>query len=97
MIVGFIGWGIQLTSGLLTTTDMTDIFLWGLMTAMFAFMVGFGAGAQLVAGTLYLWGSDESKTCAYGNSYRCATPVVSLRTHLARDRYDLIVHYGKVW
>lgn len=54
LIAGLAGWALQLTGGLLAGSGMTNIFLWGLMIAMFAFMVGFGAGAQMVAGAIYL-------------------------------------------
>ncbi len=64
LVVGLAGWAMQLAGGLFTTTGMTDIFLWGLVIAMFAFMVGFGAGAQLVASAIYLFGKDELKPLA---------------------------------
>lgn len=65
LIIGFAGWALQLTGGLLANSGMTNIFLWGIMIVMFAFMVGFGAGCQLVGTALYLFGNkigiaDES-------------------------------------
>lgn len=64
LCVGAIGWLLQLTGGLLAGSGMTNIFLWGLMIALFAFMVGFGAGSQLVATAIYLFGKDELKPIA---------------------------------
>lgn len=62
--LGLIGWTMQLTGGLLAGSGMTNIFLWGLMIALFAFMVGFGAGSQLVASAIYLFGKEELKPVA---------------------------------
>lgn len=59
LVVGLIGWVMQLSGGLLTGSGMTNIFLWGLMIAMFAFMVGFGAGAQITASIICLTGKEE--------------------------------------
>lgn len=59
LVLGLIGWALQLTGGLLAGSGMTNIFLWGLMIAMFAFMVGFGAGAQIVASAIFLTGREE--------------------------------------
>ncbi len=64
LILGIIGWALQLSGGLLAGSGMTNIFLWGLMIAMFAFMVGFGAGAQLVASVIYLFGKEDMKPLA---------------------------------
>lgn len=64
LLLGAVGWGIQLTGGLIAGSGMTNIFLWGLMIAMFAFMVGFGAGAQLVASFIYLRGHENLKPLA---------------------------------
>ena len=52
--IGAIAWIAMLTCGLLTTTNMSNIFNWGLLIAIFAFLVGFGAGAQFLASILYL-------------------------------------------
>lgn len=52
--IGAIAWISMLTCGLLTTTNMSNIFNWGLLIAIFAFLVGFGAGAQFLASILYL-------------------------------------------
>lgn len=57
--LGLVGWVMQLTGGLLANSGMTNIFLWGLMIALFAFMVGFGAGSQLVASAIYLFRKEE--------------------------------------
>lgn len=59
LVLGLIGWALQLTGGLLAGSGMTNIFLWGLMIALFAFMVGFGAGSQLVASAIYLFNKEE--------------------------------------
>ncbi len=64
LILGLIGWGLQLSGGLLAGSGMTDIFLWGLMIAMFAFMVGFGAGSQLIASLIYLTGREDLRPIA---------------------------------
>lgn len=59
LVLGLIGWALQLTGGLLASSGMTNIFLWGLMIALFAFMVGFGAGSQLIASLIYLTNKEE--------------------------------------
>ena len=63
-VIGTIAWAFQLTGGLLSGSNMTNIFLWGLMIAIFAFLVGFGAGSQLVATMIYLFGRDDLKPLA---------------------------------
>lgn len=64
LVLGLVGWAMQLSGGLLAGSGMTNIFLWGLMIALFAFMVGFGAGSQLVASAIYLFGKEELKPIA---------------------------------
>lgn len=64
VIVGFIAWIMQLTGGLLGGSGMTNIFLWGLMIAIFAFLVGFGAGSQIMASIIYIRGKEEMKGIA---------------------------------
>lgn len=64
LVLGGIAWAFQLMGGLLSGSAMTNIFLWGLMIGIFAFMVGFGAGAQLVASAIYLFGKEELKPLA---------------------------------
>ncbi len=64
LVLGLVGWVMQLAGGLLAGSSMTNIFLWGLMIALFAFMVGFGAGSQLVASAAYLFGGEELKPVA---------------------------------
>lgn len=59
LVIGLVAWIMQISGGLLTGSGMTNIFLWGLMIAMFAFMVGFGAGAQITASIMYLTNKDE--------------------------------------
>lgn len=59
LVVGLIAWIVQLTGGLLAGSNMTNVFLWGLMIAIFAFLVGFGAGSQFVASAIILSGKKE--------------------------------------
>ena len=59
LVVGLIAWIVQLTGGLLAGSNMTNVFLWGLMIAVFAFLVGFGAGSQFVASAIILSGKEE--------------------------------------
>ena len=59
LVVGAAAWIMQLTQGLLVTTGMNNVFVWGLMIGMFAFLVGFGAGAQLVCTVLVLVGRPD--------------------------------------
>ena len=42
--IGCAAWICQLTMGLLVGSGMSNTFAWGLMIAVFAFLVGFGAG-----------------------------------------------------
>lgn len=64
LVAGAVGWGIQLSGGLLAHSGMTNIFLWGVMIAMFAFLVGFGAGSQLVASAIWLTGREDLRPLA---------------------------------
>lgn len=64
LVVGLIAWIVQLTGGLLAGSNMTNIFLWGLMIAVFAFLVGFGAGSQFVASAIILSWKEELKPLA---------------------------------
>lgn len=64
LVVGLIAWIVQLTGGLLAGSNMTNVFLWGLMIAVFAFLVGFGAGSQFVASAIILSGKEELKPLA---------------------------------
>lgn len=64
LVVGLIAWIVQLTGGLLAGSNMTNVFLWGLMIAIFAFLVGFGAGSQFVASAIILSGKEELKPLA---------------------------------
>lgn len=54
MAAGLAAWVAQLTTGLLATTNMGNVFCWGLLICMFAFCVGFGAGGQLAASYIVL-------------------------------------------
>lgn len=56
---GLAAWIAQLTMGLLATTDMGNVFCWGLLIGMFAFCVGFGAGGQIAASCIVLSGRPE--------------------------------------
>lgn len=64
LVVGLIAWIMQLTGGLLAGSNMTNVFLWGLMIAVFAFLVGFDAGSQFVASAIILSGKEELKPLA---------------------------------
>ena len=64
LVVGLIAWIMQLTGGLLAGSNVTNVFLWGLMIAVFAFLVGFGAGSQFVASAIILSGKEELKPLA---------------------------------
>ena len=64
LVVGLIAWIMQLTGGLQAGSNMTNVFLWGLMIAVFAFLVGFGAGSQFVASAIILSGKEELKPLA---------------------------------
>lgn len=64
LVVGLIAWIVQLIGGLLAGSNMTNVFLWGLMIAVFAFLVGFGAGSQFVASAIILSGKEELKPLA---------------------------------
>lgn len=64
LVVGLIAWIMQLTGGLLAGSNMTNVFLWGLMIAVFAFLVGFGAGSQFVASAIILSRKEELKPLA---------------------------------
>lgn len=83
LVVGLIAWILQLTGGLLGGSNMTNVFLWGLMIAIFAFLVGFGAGSQFVATTIFLSGKEELKplgriAAACGLACVCAAGVAIL-------------------
>lgn len=83
LVVGLIAWIMQLTGGLLAGSNMTNVFLWGLMIAVFAFLVGFGAGSQFVASAIILSGKEELKPLARiagacGLAYVCAAGVAIL-------------------
>lgn len=54
VVVGGIAWICQLTMGLLVGSGMSNTFAWGLIIAVFAFLVGFGAGSQFVASYIVL-------------------------------------------
>lgn len=58
MVVGFACWIAMLNLGLLGTTGLGNIFNWGMLICVFAFLVGFGAGGQLVASYAVLSGRE---------------------------------------
>ncbi|MCI9628141.1 MAG: polysulfide reductase NrfD [Eggerthellaceae bacterium] len=59
IVAGLIAWGCMIGMGLLETTDMSNIFNWGLLIAMFAFLVGFGAGCQIVSSWIVITNKEE--------------------------------------
>lgn len=59
IVAGLVAWGCMMGMGLLETTDMSNIFNWGLLIAMFAFLVGFGAGAQFVSSWIVIRNKEE--------------------------------------
>lgn len=54
VVIGLGAWIGMMSGGLLATTSMSNIFNWGLLIAIFAFLVGFGAGGQFVASYIVL-------------------------------------------
>lgn len=54
IVLGCAAWIFQLSAGLLAGSGMSNTFAWGLMIAVFAFLVGFGAGSQFVASYIVL-------------------------------------------
>lgn len=83
LAVGLIAWIVQLTGGLLGGSNMTNVFLWGLMIAVFAFLVGFGTGSQFVASAIFLSGKEELQplgriAAACGLACVCAAGVAIL-------------------
>lgn len=53
-LAGLAAWAYLLSDGLLGTTGMGNAMCWGLLIAVFAFLVGFGAGSQIVASVVVL-------------------------------------------
>lgn len=83
LVIGLIAWIGQLTGGLLAGSNMTNVFLWGLMIAVFAFLVGFGAGSQFVASAIFLSGKEELRplgriAAACGLACVCAAGIAIL-------------------
>ena len=64
LVVGLIAWIVQLTGGLLAGSNMTNVFLWGLMIAVFAFFVGFCSGSHFFASAIILSWKEELKPLA---------------------------------
>lgn len=77
-VLGLVGWILQLSGGLLANSGMTNIFLWGIMIAMFAFMVGFGAGCQLIGSALYLFGGSMGISDGERRTYARMACTISL-------------------
>lgn len=98
LVVGLIAWALQFTGGLLSGSNMTNVFLWGLMIAIFAFLVGFGAGSQFVASAIFLTGKEELKplgriAAACGLACVCAAGVAIMADLGAvRNAWAMIVH-----
>lgn len=59
IVVGGVAWIAMLALGLFDTSNMSNNMNWGLLIAMFAFLVGFGAGAQFVAAGIVLSGKEH--------------------------------------
>lgn len=77
-------WIAMVGMGLAATTAMGNIFNWGLLIAVFAFLVGFGAGGQLVASGIVLFGRPESQrlalplqACGLGGAIGAAVAVLA--------------------
>lgn len=64
LVVGCAAWICQLTMGLLVGSGMSNTFSWGLLIAVFAFLVGFGAGSQFVASYIVLANRKDLKPYA---------------------------------
>lgn len=64
IVAGIVAWGCMMSMGLLQTTGMGNIFDWGLLIAIFAFLVGFGAGSQFVASYIILGNKQDLKPYA---------------------------------
>ena len=98
LVVGLIAWALQFTGGLLSGSNMTNVFLWGLMIAIFAFLVGFGAGSQFVASAIFLTGKEELKplgriAAACGLACVCAAGVAIMADLGAiRNAWAMIVY-----
>ena len=81
---GLGAWIAMMSLGLATTAAMGNIFNWGLLIAVFAFLVGFGAGSQLVASGIMLFGREESQrlvlplqACGLGGAIGAAVAVLA--------------------
>ncbi len=61
-ILGILAYGDQFMNGL-GTSAMNNLFTWGLVIAVFAFLVGFGAGGQLMASILAFRDGRPSRLC----------------------------------
>ncbi len=59
IVVGGVAWIAMLALGLFDTSNMSNNMNWGLLLGVFAFLVGFGAGAQFVAAGIVLSGKEH--------------------------------------
>ena len=59
VVVGGIAWVSMLVFGLYDTANVGNAMSWGLLIAVFAFLVGFGAGSQFLASLIVLFKKDH--------------------------------------
>ena len=59
VVVGGVAWLSMLVFGLYDTANVGNAMSWGLLIAVFAFLVGFGAGSQLLASLIVLLEKDH--------------------------------------
>ncbi len=59
IVVGGIAWASMLLFGLYDTANVGNAMSWGLLIAVFAFLVGFGAGSQFIASLIVLFKQDH--------------------------------------
>ena len=59
VVVGGIAWLSMLVFGLYDTANVGNAMSWGLLIAVFAFLVGFGAGSQFLAALIVLLEKDH--------------------------------------
>lgn len=59
VVVGGVAWLSMLVFGLYDTANVGNAMSWGLLIAVFAFLVGFGAGSQFLASLIVLLKKDH--------------------------------------
>lgn len=64
-LIGFAAWLRIVSAGMLGTTGMSNVFNWGFLIAVFAFLVGFAAGAQILASYAVVFKRDELSACVF--------------------------------